>query len=408
MGQALTRSPRAAGERSTATLLYLVYFIYFFCGMTQCFEGVFLPEFKEYFQLGYQQQMYTLFAKNVPFLLAAVIGCLVARLGYKNCLTAAMLLYAAGTFLLVPGLAARRYEVVLAGFFLIGAGFNFQIVAGNPLLAALGPARDSSSRLNLGNALGALAQVIAPASLSVIIPAGVVTMAGKLPYMNGLFAALGVALCLIAAATALARPVNSWEPFQSPGTAAVSLWRHPRLLFGFAAIFFVLGAEAGLFGLYRNFLEDPNIAGLGSHASQRLFAVYFSVFALGRLAASWIQKRIQPAAHLVFNGLAAGLCLATAILTRGCAAVAAVTAAGFFVSIFFPTLYSLAIQGMGDRTGQASGLLTMGFLGCAVLPVLQGRLADRFGLQPSYIVGVVAYLLAVLYALRASPGRKRA
>jgi FHS family L-fucose permease-like MFS transporter len=87
------------------------------------------------------------------------------------------------------------------------------------------------------------------------------------------------------------------------------------------------------------------------------------------------------------------------MFAKGTAAVVAVTAIGFFVSIFFPTLYSLVIVGMGDLTGQASGLLTMGFVGCALIPVLQGRLADTIGLQLCYALGVGAYLLALLYAL---------
>ena len=76
------------------SLLYLVYFIYFFCGLTQSFEGVFLPEFKEYFHLSYQQHMYTLFAKNIPFLAAVLIGSTLARVGYRNYLMIAMTLYA--------------------------------------------------------------------------------------------------------------------------------------------------------------------------------------------------------------------------------------------------------------------------------------------------------------------------
>ena len=93
---------------SPLPLLYTVYFIYFFCGLTLCFEGAFNPEFKDYFQLGYQQQMYTMFAKNIPFVLAVGIGFLIPRLGYKNCLTIGMALFATGTLLLVPGSARVR------------------------------------------------------------------------------------------------------------------------------------------------------------------------------------------------------------------------------------------------------------------------------------------------------------
>lgn len=152
------------------TLLYTAYFIYFFCGLTQCFEGVILPEFKDFFKSSYLEQMLIPFAKNIPFVLAVGIGFLIHRIGYKHCLSIAMFLYALGTFLLVPGLHSHQYWLVLLAFLVIGTGFNFQIVAGNPLLSALGPSAGSSSRLNLGNALGAVAQIIAPATLAFIIP----------------------------------------------------------------------------------------------------------------------------------------------------------------------------------------------------------------------------------------------
>lgn len=391
-------------QRPVRTLLYAVYFIYFFCGMTQCFEGVFLPEFKEYFHLNYQQQMYTMFAKNIPFILAVAIGYLVKRVGYKNCMTFAMALFGAGTLVLIPGLQTHDYPLVLLGFFLIGVGFNCELVAGNPMLSALGTIRDASSRLNLGNALGAVAQIIAPATLSLIIPAAVVSVQSKLPYMQGLFAALGIVLLAVALATALMPDVDIAASFteapDAAGSGGGNIWTDFHLLAGFFVIFLTLGIEAGLFSFYRNFLEDPAVAGLTAHQSQRMFTVYFALFALGRLVGAWAQRKMRPAAHLLFCLAAALMCLAGIVLGRGHAAVVAVTAIGFFISVFFPTLYALAIRGMGERTGQASGLLTMGFVGCALLPVLQGRLADTIGLQNSYVLGIGAYLIAGLYAFR--------
>jgi FHS family L-fucose permease-like MFS transporter len=385
-------------------LLYTVYFIYFFCGMTLCFEGAFNPEFKDYFQLSYQQQMYTMFAKNIPFVLAIAIGFLVKRIGFKNCLSVAMLLFAAGTLLLIPGLSSGQYWLVLVAFFVIGTGFNFELVAGNPLLSGLGAPAGGASRLNLGNALGAIAQIIAPLVLTLIIPVSVVSVQDKLPYMKGLFVVIGGILIGIAAITFAARSVDISAGLQAAAAKsdgpARRTWLEPRVLLGFVTIFLVLGAEAGVFGLYRNYLEDPDIAGLSSHQSQRMFTLYFATFALGRLAGSWAQKRVKPATTLTVNAVAALLLLAPVILARGAVAVAAITALGFFVSIFFPTLYALAIEGMGEQTAQASGLLTMGFLGCAILPVLQGRLADSVGLQPAFVLCLVPYLSALLYSLR--------
>jgi FHS family L-fucose permease-like MFS transporter len=391
---------------SPLPLLCTVYFIYFFCGLTLCFEGAFNPEFKDLFRLTYQQQMYTMFAKNIPFVLAVAIGFAVPRIGFKNCLTIGLGLFAAGTLLLVPGLASGRYGILLVAFFIIGLGFNFQLVAGNPLLSALGPVEGASSRLNLGNALGAIAQILGPITLTFLIPAGATSVEAKLPYIQGLFVVVGVVLAGMAIGTLLVRRVDVSGRFQSStsvagaGRSRRSIWAQPKVVLGFVTAFLVLGAEAGLFGLFRNYLEDPRVAGLSSHQSQRLFTVYFAVFALGRLVGSAVQKRIRPATTLAFNLVVALALLGVIVGARGAVAVTAVVAMGFFVSIFFPTLYSLAIEGLGNQTAQASGLLTMGFLGCAVLPVLQGRLADQFGLPASYALWFVPYLFALFYALK--------
>lgn len=391
-------------SKSSRRLLYTVYLIYFLCGMALCFEGAFNPEFKDYFRLSYQQQQYTTFAKNIPFTLAIGIGFLIPKIGYKNCLTLAMGLFASGTLLLIPGLQHAHYGLVLAAFFLIGLGFNFELVAGNPLLTSLGPPEDGSSRLNLGNALGAIAQIIAPLVLSLIIPISAVGVPDKMPYMKGLFLVIAIFLIALFVLTLVTHaPLTSLNfeastPSSTPASA--SLWRHPRVVFGFLTIFLVLGAEAGLFGFFRNYVEDPTVAGVSSHSSQQLFTLCFATFALSRLLGSWVQKRIRPERTLLFNGVGALAVLGVLLTAHSRLAIAAMLLLGFFVSTFFPTLYALAIKGLGDQTAKASGLLTMGFLGCAVLPVLQGKLADTIGLQRAFCVCLLPYLAVVFYALK--------
>lgn len=391
--------------RSTTSMLWVVYFISFFCGMTQCFESVFLPEFKELFHLGYQQQMYTMFAKNIPFLFAFFVGSKLLAVGYRRCMTFAMLLYAAGTLLLVPGLRQGRYELLLLGFFLIGSGFTVQIVAMNPLLSALGPADSKSSRLNFGNALGAIAQIIAPATLSFIIPVAAISVGEKLPYIKSLFQVLGlslIALALITLAlneTGIRSTMEQAFPDEA-STSRESLFVRPNVVLGFVSIFLALGIEASLFGFFRNYVESPTGGGLSAHQSERLFTLYFLLFALGRVAASWIQKRIKPSTHMTLNLLAAVLCLFLVVFAKGYVSLIAVTIIGFFASIFYPTLYAIATEGLGQLTGKASGLLTLGFLGCAIIPVLQGKLADTVGLHYSYLAGILVYFFVLFYVLR--------
>ena len=388
-------------------LLYLVYFIYFFCGMTQSFESVILPELKEYFHLGYQQQMYVVTAKSIPFVFCPLLALFIQRAGYVRSLGIATSMYAVGTALLVPGLAFSHYSIVLIGFGIIGTGFTLQMIAGNPMISALGPASGSSSRLNLGNALGAIAQIIAPALMSVILPATAVAVQSKMPRILSLLLVLGALLTVISAMTFGMR--SSFTDFtdvssgvESPRAAERSAWRNPAVIAGACIIFLVLGAEASLFSNFLNFVESGSAGSLSSHTAQRLFTVYFALFAGGRLSAAWLQKRISPEVHLVISLAAALASLGVLMFTTGTAAVAGILALGFFVSIFFPTLYAIALRSAGHWKAQASGMLTVGFLGAAFVPVLQGHLADHAGLQRSYLVEACIYVAILIYAVVAA------
>ena len=123
------------------------------------------------------------------------------------------------------------------------------------------------------------------------------------------------------------------------------------------------------------------------------------MFALGRLVGAYVQKKMKPAVTLVFCVIAAMVLLLIMMITTGFIAVASITLLGLFISIFFPTLYAISIEGLGKNTGMASGLLTMGFLGAAILPVLQGKLADWIGLKYSFMISIVTYSYVLYFAL---------
>jgi FHS family L-fucose permease-like MFS transporter len=303
---------------------------------------------------------------------------------------------------LIPGLNSGNYALILLAFFIIGTGFNFELVAGNPLLSGLGETSGSSSRLNLGNALGAIAQIIAPLIILLILPATVVSVADKIPYMNGLFLAIAVILVITGMITLVLKDERvSFEASKNtPKDESGSIWKNKKLLLGFIAIFIALGAESGIFGLYRNYLEDPAIAALSSHQSYILYTIYFATFAVGRLVGAYVQKRINPALTLIYGVIAAMILLLVMMMSTGIVAVVAITLLGFFISIFFPTLYAISIEGLGKNTAMASGLLTMGFLGAALLPVLQGKMADWLGLKYSFIVSIATYSYVLFFALR--------
>jgi FHS family L-fucose permease-like MFS transporter len=398
--------------------LYLVYFIYFFCGMAQCFESVFPNEFIEYFHLTNTQWAYTSLAKNSAFLLLSIpVGFIASKIGYRRCLTIAMLLYAAGTFFIIPALHHGWYWLILTAFFIVGAGFNFQLVVGNPLLSLLGKPEGSASRLNLGNALGAVAWIIAPLLITVLVPVSITRASDKIPYMIGIFTAIAVILVVTVAATFFVRDISQSQGQKDKSTAnnepAVPLWKNLKVLFGFVAIFLVLGTEGGVFSFYQVYLKSMTATltdlqkstftfytGIQLTQNQLLFTIFFTLYAVGRLLGSVIQRKVKPV-FTVAGALIASLIILVLVVfvTKGITGIVLLTGLGLFISILFPTLYAMAIEGLGNDTAKASGILTMGFLGGTVIPLVQGKLADLFSVGFSFITAIVAYAVVILYVL---------
>jgi MFS transporter, FHS family, L-fucose permease len=399
----------STSAHNRASLLWMTYFIYFFCGLALCFDRVFNPDFKIYFNLSYQQLMYTQPAFSVAGLLIAYLaGILAGRIGYKKSLTLAMLLFALGNLIIYPALHWHNFYLLLASMFIMGAGFNIQLVSGNPLMIALGEAKTASSRLNLGNALGAVGQVITPLLVTQIFASDSLTVEQKVPSIQKIFLTFAVVLFTVCFILSWIKdfkfkPGSAENPLPESAplpTEKKTLWAHPHLLLGFLAIFLSIGAEGGIGGLYLNFLQDGKIAGLTSNQANWFFMINLTFFAIGRLTASWIQRKIKPERMLAIWVLISMGLMIVVLMAKGLAACWALTLLGFFICIFFPTLYSLAIEGLGELTPKASGLLIMGFSGISIIPVLQGALADRIGLQRSFAVAFIPWLFVLFYALK--------
>ena len=392
-------------EQTIKQLLWVVYAIYFFNGMAMCFEGTFNPEIKELFALDYMRLMYLMFAKNIPFLLlSVVVGILAQKIGLKNTLSIAMIISAVGTVGIAVGIQTMNYPVVLTAFFIIGSAFTFQLVAGNPLLSELGSPEQSSVRLNFANALGAIAQMVGMLIVYLILPATIIKAIDKIPYITSILYSIALLLLILGIMPFFLR----WDDKQVHGQHSetkiyqndVSVWRETKIVLGLVTLFFVLGVEAGIFGLFRNFAEDPEIGNMDTSSSILCYTFYFIFFATGRFLGAALQRRILPSRYLLVSAIAALCCITLTFFTKGMTAVVYLIAVGFFASVFFPTIYSIAIEGMGQRIAKASGILTMGMIGGAILPVLQGKFADMADLQYSFIMTALVYLFVIYFALR--------
>jgi FHS family L-fucose permease-like MFS transporter len=185
-------------------------------------------------------------------------------------------------------------------------------------------------------------------------------------------------------------------------TVQDSIWRHPNLLFGTLGIFAYVGAEVSIGSFLVNYFGLPGIAGMSAKAAAGYVSFYWGGAMIGRFLGAPVLRRIKAGNVLAVCAIAAAALVIASMMTGGHAAMWTILAVGFFNSIMFPTIFSLGLAELGPLTGNGSGLLNMAIVGGAVLPVIQGAIADHFGLHHAFVLPVICYLFIVFYALNGS------
>jgi FHS family L-fucose permease-like MFS transporter len=345
-------------------------------------------------------------------------GWLVDRIGYQKGMVWGLAAMALGCLLFHPAAGTRVYGVFLAALFILASGITLLQVAANPYVAVLGRPETASSRLTLTQGFNSLGTTLAPLFGSALILAGAAPAAGEplrragaasvqLPYLG-----LAAALMALAALTAWFRmPAPGPGPAQGPAPAAGAgrgLWKQRPMLLGGIGIFVYVGAEVGIGSFLVNYIHQLGLGATTLAQSARYVSFYWGGAMVGRFLGSAVLRRVAPGRVLAGNALAAAALVLTAIFTRGMVSMVAILAVGFFNSIMFPTLFTLAIKGLGEHMGRASGLLCMAVVGGALVPVAQGMLADLRGIRLAFVLPVLCYGYIAYYGARGhGPARPR-
>ena len=196
------------------------------------------------------------------------------------------------------------------------------------------------------------------------------------------------------------------EYAEAHGHAPGSIWHHHRLVLGAVAIFVYVGAEVAIGSLMTNYFNQKEIGNLSLKDAAGYLQYYWGGAMVGRFVGSALLQKLRTQKLLAFNAVAAALLVVTSMLTFGHVAMWALILVGLFNSIMFPCIFTLAIEGLGPLTGKGSGLLVAAIVGGAVVPELQGILADRIGIHHAFVLPVLCYFYIVFYALRiANPPR---
>ena len=393
-----------SGNRFALTALTVLFFMW---GFITCLNDILVPHLKAVFDLTYTQAMLIQFAFfGAYFTVSLPAGALVRRIGYKNGIVCGLLVAALGCLLFYPAAEVQTYPLFLGALFVLASGITLLQVSANPYVTALGNPETSSSRLTLTQAFNSLGTTLAPLFGGALILSAAATgipdaehsaKSVQLPYL--LLAATLAVLALIFWALKLPRILPEYTG-KVPGEK--SIWSHRHLVLGALAIFLYVGAEVSIGSFMVNFLGLPEVMGMAESDAAHYIALYWGGAMLGRFVGAFVMRRIKPGYVLGFNGVAAIVLILVAIYSSGPLAMWSLLLVGLCNSIMFPTIFSLALHGMGIQSGQASGLLCLAIVGGALVPLIQGLFADTVGLHPSYFIPVCCYVYIVYYGIRGS------
>lgn len=415
------RDGDAAGHGDTVARGYLPALIitvslFFLWGMANNLNDILIAQFRKAFTLS---DFGTSFVQQVfylgYFLLAVPASMVMRRYGYKAAIVLGLTLYGTGALLFYPAAAASLYQLFLLGLFVIAAGLAFLETSANPLMGELGDPAGATRRLNWAQAANPLGAITGILIGRFFILSGIEHDERALATMDAAartafykaevqaiappYVAIAIVVLLFAVAAALVRfpsgtPVRAEE---GRGGRFVDVFRQPRLMGAVVAQFFYVGAQVGVWSYTIRYAQ----ANVGLNERGGADALFFSLvlFAAGRFLGSALMGRAAPVKLLaLFAGLSV-LLTAVAAMLGGWPGLIALVAASFFMSIQFPTIFALGIEGLGPLRRAGASLIVMAIIGGAGLTALMGLVSDHAGITSAMLVPTVSFVVVTLFAL---------
>jgi FHS family L-fucose permease-like MFS transporter len=378
--------------RSLQPFVFALFFI--FGGITSL-NDVLIPKLKELFTLSYFEAMLVQSAYFGAYLLVSLPGAaLVKRIGYMRGAVVGLLTMMAGCLLFIPASQTAIYGLFLFALFVLASGVTIVQVVANPLMSLLGPAATAHSRLTFAQAFNSLGTTVFPYVGSMLILGSLATItaaelsgpaldayrtAESQAVVNG-YIGLAIALAVVACAVWLFRHRLRGERHASgPMFDGFALLKRPRFGYGAASIFLYVGAEVAIGSLVVNYLMQAHVLGLAEEAAGKLIALYWGGALVGRFIGSAVLRLVSPGKVLAFNALGAIVLILVSANTTDVVAGYSLLAIGLMNSIMFPTIFTLASEGLGPRAADGSGVICVAIVGGAVIPPLTGALADASG-----------------------------
>jgi FHS family L-fucose permease-like MFS transporter len=413
--------------RTPLVPLVLIVSLFFLWGVANNLNDVLVAQFKKAFTLSDLQAGLVQSAFYLGyFILAIPAGIFMRRFGYKSAVVLGLMLYGAGALLFWPAAATATYATFLVGLFVIAAGLAFLETSANPWVTLLGPRESAASRLNLAqafNPLGSITGVLigqhfiftgverTPAELAAMdAVARTVYMkseasAVQMPY---LVIGLGViAWAVIIVATRFPRTTAEDDGSDAAERGVLGhLLRDGRFMSAVLAQFFYVGAQVAIFSYMIRYAQ-ATMPGTADKVAANFITAGLLCFMAGRFAGAALMKYLRPAHVLRTFALVNVALAAVAAFVPGNVGIYALVASSFFMSIMYPTIFALGVEGRSDAERKlGASLLVMSIVGGAVLTAAMGATSDRFGIAHAMSVPMLCFVAIFLFAWRRSAGRE--
>ncbi len=408
----------AAGQAIDAPdLRVFVLALFFIFGGITSLNDVIIPKLKELFTLSFFQASLV----QVWFFIAyAAIGIpgarLVKRIGYMRGAATGLLTMIVGCLLFIPASRTATFGVFLFAYFVLASGVVLVQIVANPLISLLGPARTAHSRLTFAQAFNSVGTTIFPLFGAILILGTLAKVAAtdlSGPALDAYrtqetqaivhgYLGIAAALAVVAGAVWLFRDRLRGERHEASSLAqGLQLLRRPRFGFGAACIFLYVGAEVAIGSFLVSYIVQPSVLGLAPGEAGRLIPFYWGGALIGRFVGSAVLRVVNPGKVLAFNALCAIALVAISVTATGTVSGYALLAVGLMNSIMFPTIFTLASEGLGTRAADGSGIINVAIAGGAVIPALYGTLADHSSLRAAMALPILCYLVIAAYGWQA-------
>lgn len=398
-------------------LRVFVFALFFIFGGITSLNDVIIPKLKELFTLTYAQAMLVQSAFFAAYFLVSIpAAAIVRRVGYMRTAAIGLLTMTVGCVLFVPASSSAVFITFLLALFILASGITIVQVVANPLISMLGAPATAHSRLTFAQAFNSLGTTVFPYVGSILILGSLATIdpssitgaaleayrAAESRVVSNAYLGLAAALIIVAAVVWSRRNDLVEMPPESGGTLrAFQLLARPRFGFGALCILLYVGGEVAIGSVIVNYLMQPSVMGMAEQSAGKMVSLYWGGAMVGRFIGAYLLRIFSPGKVLACAAACVIALLAISAQSNGMLSGYSLLAIGLFNSIMFPTIFSLACEGLGRRAAEGSGVICVAIVGGAIVPPLMGHAADIMGLKVAMIVPAVCYAVILLFGVYA-------